>query len=559
MPPKTLVVVGGVAGGASAAARARRLSEEASIIVFERGPHVSFANCGLPYFIGREISCTDALLLHTPATLKARFNLDVRTKTEVVSIDCRTNTVNARELESGRSYSQKYDALILSTGAVPLIPPIPGIGRPGHFVVRNVPDAEAIDKWLENPGVRRAVVVGAGYIGLEMAEQLSRRGLEVALVEALDQVLGQLDPEMAGIVEDTLKQNGIKLCLGSPVVAFEEPSRSTPAHASVVVLQNGRKLPADIVILALGVRPETSLARNAGLEIGACGGVRVNEFLQTSVPRIFAVGDAIEVRDLVTGEWTIVPLAGPASRQGRTAADNVFGYKRPYAGTLATSIVEVFGLAAGCTGASEKTLRRLAMQYEAIHLHPPSHATYYPGAQPLAMKVLFDPNSGRLLGGQIVGCDGVDKRIDVIATALKAKMTVDDLAELDLAYAPPFGSAKDPVNLAGMAAQNLMVGNTRQIHWHELDKLDLTKIVLLDVRTPAERASGYIPGSIHIPLPELRNRLSELPKEKEIIVYCQSGQRSYYALRILKQSGYEVRNLSGSYLTWRHARGNYSE
>ncbi|MCX8109568.1 MAG: FAD-dependent oxidoreductase [Verrucomicrobiae bacterium] len=556
MPPKTLVIVGGVAGGASAAARARRLSEEAKIIIFERGPYVSFANCGLPYFVGGEISLRDALLLHTPESLKARFNIDARVKTEVTAINRDRHLVKVRETESGREYEQHYDELILSTGSVPVIPPIPGINRPGHFVLRNVPDAEQIVRWLDQPGVRKAVVVGGGYIGLEMTEQLRRRGLEVALVEALPQVLTQLDPEMAGVVAESLRSNGITLFLDNPVTAFEEPARPAGGLASTVVLKDGKKLPADIVILALGVRPETSLAQNAGLQLGPTGGIKVNEFLQTTDPHVWAVGDAIEVRDLVTGQWTLVPLAGPASRQGRVAANNVFGYRTPYHGTLNTAIVRVFGLAAACTGATEKSLRRAGIQFEAVHLHPPSHATYYPGAAPLSIKIIFDRASGRLLGAQVVGRNGVDKRIDVLATAIRSGLTVDELAELDLAYAPPFGSAKDPINLAGMAAQNVMSGHTRQVQWSDLDTLDRSKVVLVDVRTPEERSKGFIPGSIHIPLVTLRSCLSSLPKEKEIIVYCQSGQRSYYALRILAQAGYSVRNLSGSYLTWKYSQSN---
>lgn len=556
MPPKTLVIVGGVAGGASAAARARRLSEDANIIVFERGPHVSFANCGLPYFVGGEIQSRESLLLHTPATLKQRFNLDVRIKTEIVAIDRQAKRVKARELDSGREYYQQYDALILSTGAVPVRPPIPGIDRPGHFVVRNVPDADAIAAWIDNPDTKRAVVVGGGYIGLEMAEQLKRRGLDVAIVEALDQVLATFDIEMARMVELELKSKGIKLFLNSPVVGFEEPTAPDSARASMVVLKDGRKLPADIVILALGVRPEIGLAGDAGLELGARGGIRVDECMRTSDPHIWAVGDAVEVRDLVTGGWTLIPLAGPANRQGRVAADNVFGHQSRYSGSLGTSIVGVFGIVAAGTGANEKSLRRAGIRFEAIHVHPASHATYYPGASTVTLKILFAPESGRLLGAQAVGRDGVDKRIDVIATAIKAKMSVDDLAGLELAYAPPFGSAKDPVNLVGMAAQNIVHGHARHIHWNELGNIDLSDTVLLDVRTQVEHEAGFIPGSVHIPLEELRDRLSELPRDKEIIAYCRSGQRSYYACRILSQRGYKARNLSGSYLTWYYARNS---
>ncbi|RME89861.1 MAG: CoA-disulfide reductase [Verrucomicrobia bacterium] len=546
-----LLIVGGVAGGASAAARARRLSEDAEIIVFERGPYVSFANCGLPYHVGGEIAQREELLLQTPKSLKARFNLDVRVRSEVVGIDREHREVLVRDLDAGREYRERYDALLLSPGAEPLRPPIPGIDRPGHFTVRQVPDVDAIRSWIEEKQARRAVVAGGGYIGLEMAEQLHRRGLEVSVVEAMPQVLGMLDPEMAAWVQMELQARGVRLFLSDPVAAFAEPQTGENAAASVVVLRSGRRLPADIVILALGVRPETRLAREAGLKLGGCGGIQVDETLRTSDPHIWAVGDAIEVRHLVTGRPVLLPLAGPANRQGRIAAANMLGGDERYPGSLGTGIVRVFGLAAAGTGANEKMLQAAGMAYEAVHLHPPSHAGYYPGATPLSLKVLFDPQSGRLLGVQAVGKEGVDKRIDVFATALKAGLTVDELAELELAYAPPFGSAKDPVNLAGMAAQNVRRGLVRLAQWSDVAKLDPERQVLLDVRTEEEHRAGAIPGAIHIPLHELRRRVEELPRDKEIIVHCQSGQRSYYACRFLAQRGYRVRNLTGSYRTWK--------
>jgi len=548
--PKRILIVGGVAGGASAAARARRLCEDCEIIVFERGPHVSFANCGLPYFVGGEIVEQSDLLLQTPTSLKARFNLDVRVRTEVTAIDAAARTVAVREVEGGREYAEPYDALILSTGASPLKPPIPGIENAGHFAVRNIPDVERIMGWIGECHACRAVVVGGGYIGLEMTEQLHRRGLQVTLVEALPQVMAPLDPEMAAWLHQDLRAHGVELHLGHAVAAFEASSAKEPAKASIVVLNNGVRLPADLVVLGLGVRPEVSLARTAGLEIGERGGVRVNEHMQTSHRHIWAVGDAVEVRDAVTGEWGIVPLAGPANRQGRIAADNVFGRKSAYHGTWGTAILRLFNTTAGCTGASEKALRRSGRAYEALLLHPGSHAGYYPGAAPIAIKVLFDPRHGKLLGAQAVGQDGVDKRIDVFATALKAGMTVNDLAELELAYAPPYGSAKDPVNLAGMAAQNVLGGLVELAQWHEVGSLDPAKTLLLDVRNPDECARGAIPGSVKIPLDELRGRLHELPRDKEIIVHCHAGQRSYFASRILVQNGFRVRNLTGSYRTW---------
>lgn len=550
MSKKRIVIVGGVAGGASAAARARRLCEECEIIVFERGPHVSFANCGLPYFVGGEIVEQDSLLLQTPATLRARFNLDVRVNTEVLSLDRTAQVVKVRELATGREYAQPYDSLVLSTGALPLRPPILGIDRAGHFSVRNIPDVEHIMAWIKNCNACRAVVVGGGYIGLEMAEQLKHRGLSVTLVEAMPQVMTPLDPEMAAWLHAELKAEGVELHLGDSVVAFETAQPGEIARASVVVLKSGKRIAADIVILGLGVRPETSLAKNAGLELGALGGVRVNEHLQTSDPKVYAVGDGIEVRDAVTGAWSIIPLAGPANRQGRIASDNICARSSRYEETWGTAILRLFKLTAGCTGANEKSLRKAGIRFQALHLHPGSHAGYYPGAEPIAMKILFAPDTGKLLGAQAVGQDGVNKRIDVLATALKGGMTVNDLAELELAYAPPFGSAKDPVNMAGMAAQDVLAGDVQLAQWNEIASLDPKQTVLLDVRRQDERTKGFIPGSIHIPLDEIRSRMNELPRDHDIIVYCQSGQRSFFACRILAQSGFRVRNLTGSYRTW---------
>ena len=577
MERKKIVIVGGVAGGASAAARARRLCEQCEIIVFERGPHVSFANCGLPYFVGGEIVEQDSLLLQTPETLRARFNLDVRVSTEVVAIDRGRQVLKVRELGSGREYEQTYDTLVLSTGASPLKPPIPGIDRAGHFTVRNIPDVERIIAWIKDCRACRAVVVGGGYIGLEMAEQLKHRGLGVTVIEALPQVMTPLDPEMAAWLHQELRANDVALHFGDSVAAFEAPQPGETARASVVVLKSGKRIEADTVVLGLGVRPETSLAKNAGLELGSLGGIRVNDHMQTSDPKIFAVGDAVEVRDRLTGAWGIIPLAGPANRQGRIAADNIFGRPSRYESTQGTAILRLFKLSAGCTGANEKSLRKAGIPYQALHLHPGSHAGYYPGAEPIAMKVLFAPDSGKLLGAQAVGHDGVDKRIDVFATAIKGNMTVQDLAELELAYAPPFGSAKDPVNMAGMAAQNVLAGDVKLAQWNEIPSSSSSRresaqtspaeivsgltsaatsqdhLVLLDVRRPDERAKGFIPGSLHIPLDELRARMNELPRDKEIIVHCQSGQRSYFACRILSQHGFRVRNLTGSYRTWKTA------
>jgi NADPH-dependent 2,4-dienoyl-CoA reductase/sulfur reductase-like enzyme/rhodanese-related sulfurtransferase len=554
-----IVIIGGVAGGASAAARARRLSEDAEIVIIERGPHVSFANCGLPYFVGGEIADREKLLVQTPESLRVRFHLDVRVLTEAVSIDRHHHEIEVHDLKADGRYRLPYDALLLSTGAAPVKPPISGIDRPGHFTIRNIPDVDAIVAWIDEHRSQRAVVVGGGYIGLEMAEQLQRRGLAVTIAEALPQVMAPLDQEMAAWLHRELRAHGVGLHLGDAVAAFEPPVADEEAAASVVILKSGVRLPADVVILGLGVRPEVDLARSAGLDLGERGGIRVDDHLRTSDPHIWAVGDAIEVRDAVTGAWSLIPLAGPANRQGRLAADNILGRPTRYAGTWGTALLRLFTLTAACTGANEKTLRRAGTPFEAVHLHPNSHAGYYPGASLMAIKLLFSPDNGTLLGAQVVGEKGVDKRIDVLATALQAGLTVDDLADLELAYAPPFSAAKDPVNLAGMIAQNVLRGDIRLIQWHDVATLDPEKSLLLDVRDDAERRHGYVPGSLHIPLPQLRGRLTELPRDRDIIPYCRSGQRSYYACRILAQHGFQVRNLTGSYRTWEIAPHDHVE
>ena len=551
MAKNKILIVGGVAGGATAAAHARRLSEEAEIIIFERGPHVSFANCGLPYYVGGEITEKEDLLVQTPENLHARFNLDVRVMSEVTAIDPISKRIEVSSVNSNDKYWQSYDELILSTGAKPLKPPIPGIDKPGHFTVHGIPDVEAINKWITTQKAHKAVVIGGGFIGLEMVEQLQKRGLEVSVVEALAQVMPPLDPEMAGWLHKELQANEVTLYLEDPVTQFNSPNKENPATASIVELKSGNLLPADIVILGLGVRPVTELAKIAGLVIGEKGGIQVNEFLRTSDPHIWAIGDAIEVQDFITQEQVLIPLAGPANRQGRIVAENIFGNSMKYTGTCGTSILRLFDLAAACTGVNEKTLRRLNLPYDVVYLHPPAHATYYPGAHRLAMKIIFHPDDGKLLGAQIIGEEGVDKRIDVLATALKARMTVHDLEDLELAYAPPFGSAKDPVNLAGMVAQHVVHHDVKNAQWHEIENLNTNQSILLDVRDEDERSQGFIPGSQHIALPELRQRINELSKEKEIIVYCQTGQRSYFACRLLTQKGFKTKNLSGACRTWK--------
>ena len=549
---RRVLIVGGVAGGMSAAARLRRLDESAEITVFERGHYVSYANCGLPYFLGGEITSHDKLLVQTPARLRAVFNLDIRTRTEVTAIDRERQEVEVRDLATGRVYRERYDAIILSTGAAPFLPPIPGIERPGHFVLRTVEDMDAVDEWIRSHDARTAVIVGAGFIGLEAAEQLHRRGLSVALVEHNPQVLKPLDPELAAMLQVELRGQGIALHLGSGPAAFESPRDGV--QASVVTLTNGTRIPADVVLLGLGVRPESKLAKEAGLAIGPTGGIRVDEHLRTSDPNIYAVGDTIEVRHGVTGQPSIIPLGGPANRQGRIAADNIAGRGSKYAGTIGTAIVRVFDLTAAITGANAATLRAAGLPFQSVTVHPNSHAGYYPGAKPVTLKLYFAPGSGKVLGAQAVGEDGVDKRIDVLATAIKAGMTVDDVADLELAYAPPFGSAKDPVNLVGMAAQNIREGRIGVAYWDEISRLDPAHTVILDVREAVERDRGAIPNSLHIPLGELRGRLGELPRGQEIIAHCASGQRSYNACRVLVQHGFRCRNLSGSFRTWKAAQ-----
>ncbi len=553
MTKKKILIVGGVAGGATAAAHARRMSEDSEIIIFEKGPHVSFANCGLPYFVGGEITEKTDLLVQTPEGLRSRFNLDVRVLSEVIAIDPANQKIEIFDSNKGEKYRETYDDLILSTGASPLKPPIPGIDLDGHFTVRNIPDIEAIGIWIRNHEPRKAVVVGGGFIGLEMVEQLHRRGLQVTVVEALAQVMAPLDPEIASWLHKKLREKNVGLHLDDPVAKFDLPKYEEDSKASTVELKSGQRIPADIVILGLGVRPEIKLGKNAGLEIGEKGGYRVNDFLQTSVPHIWAIGDAIEVRDLVTNDWTLIPLAGPANRQGRIVAENIMGNSMKYPGTCGTAILRLFDIACASTGANEKTLKKMNLPYDAVHLHPPSHAGYYPGASRLTMKVLFDPQTGKLLGAQVIGKDGVDKRIDVFATALKAGMTVHDLENIELAYAPPFGSAKDPINLAGMIAEHIIHGEVKNCQWHEISSLNPEKTLVLDVRDDDEREEGFIPGSLHIPLPQLRERFIELPKDQEIIVYCQTGQRSYFASRFLVHQGFNSRNLTGAYLTWKVA------
>jgi len=540
-----LVIVGGVAGGASAAARARRLSEDAEIVVVERGPDVSFANCGLPYYIGGEIAEREKLLVVTPEKLRTLHKLDVRVNSSVEAIDRVRRTVRIRDLESGHEYDEAYDKLILAPGAAPLRPPVSGIDLPGVFTLRTLRDTDRIKARLD-AGVRQAVVIGAGFIGLELVENFVRRGIETTVVEREIQVLPPFDREMTTPIARHLAAKGVALRLGQTADAFERTE-----NGLAVRLSSGVVLPAQLVVLGVGVRPENKLAIEAGLEVGPRGGIRVNDHLRTSDPDIFAVGDAIETQDAVSGEPAQVPLAGPANRQGRIAADNVFDRSSRYRGTQGTAIVKVFDLAAGLTGASEKSLRRSRRAYRTVFVHPTHHAGYYPGAKQLTMKLTFDPQSGRILGAQAVGGAGVDKRIDVLAVAIQAGLTVFDLEEAELAYAPQYSSAKDPVNMAGFVAAGLLRGDQPQIDMATLLAAPTSEWPLLvDVRTPREFAAGRIPGAVNIPIDELRTRLAELPRNRDVAAYCQVGQRGYMAARILRQAGFEAFNLGGGYKTY---------
>jgi len=541
-----LLIVGGVAGGASAAARARRLSEDANIVLFERGPDVSFANCGLPYYLGDEITERKKLLVTTPEMLRARFKLDVRTQSSVESINRSTKTVRVRDLASGREYEEPYDKLILATGAAPVRPPIPGVDLPGVFTLRTLQDTDRI-KELMDRGVKHAVLLGGGFISLELAENFVRLGISTSVVEKNNQILTPFDAEMTTPIAGALAAKGVTLLLGQSAEAIEQT-----AEGLVVCLNSGQRLPAQLVVVGVGVRPENKLAVDAGLEVGPRGGIRVNEYLKTTDPDIYAVGDAIEVKDVVSGDPIQVPLAGPANRQGRIAADNVFGRAVRYRGTQGTAILGFFDRTAAMTGASEKALRRAERPFRKVYVHPTHHAGYYPGAEAMTLKLMFDPATGRLLGAQAVGGAGVDKRIDVLAVAIQAGMTVYDLEEMELCYAPQYGSAKDPINMAGFVAGGLLRGDHPQVDVEAVLAADSAeRAFLLDVRTPPEYASGHIPGAVNIPVDDLRSRLAELPRDRKIAAYCQVGQRGYLATRILLQAGYSAANVGGGFNTYK--------
>ncbi|EKO3534144.1 FAD-dependent oxidoreductase [Vibrio fluvialis] len=563
-----ILIIGGVAGGASAAARARRLSEDAQIIMFERGPFVSFANCGLPYHIGGDIKERANLLLQTPESFLARFNVDVRVMNEVVRINRADKTITVRNLLDLSEYDESYDFLLLSPGAEPIVPPIPGLDNPLTHSLRNIPDMDRILETIQMNQPDHATVIGGGFIGLEMMEAFHQLGIKTTLIEMADQVMTPVDREMAGFAHAEIRAKGIDLRLGVALQAVEfKPTTSMPSidsgentehqHMSGeldLTLSNGETLTTDILIMAIGVRPETKLASEAGLKIGELGGIYTNEYLQTSDPSIYAVGDAIEEQDFVTGQSTLVPLAGPANRQGRMAADNMLGRSETYQGTQGTAICKIFDLAVASTGKNEKQLKRAGIEYEKVYVHTASHASYYPGAEVVSFKMLFDPASGKIFGAQAVGKDGIDKRIDVMAVAQRAGMTVEQLQHLELTYAPPYGSAKDVINQAAFVATNLMKGDAKAIHFDEIDSLT-DEQVLLDVRNPGELQNvGYLPGAINIPVDQLRQRMNELPKDKEIIIYCQVGLRGNVAYRQLVNNGYKARNLLGGYRTYAFAK-----
>ena len=538
-----LVIIGGVAGGASCAARARRLSEDAEIVLFERGPYVSFANCGLPYYVGNVITDEDDLLVASPELFVDRFKIDVRIESLVESIDRAGRQVMVRNLKTGERYRESYDALVISPGSAPVRPNLPGIDLPGIFTLRTIPDTQRIVERVRGGGVRSAAVVGGGFIGLEMTENLHRLGISVDLIEAQPHVMPALDPEVASFIHTHLAEKGIRLRLRSAVSRFEAQDRGLSIH-----LDSGRTLGADMVLLAVGVRPESGLAVDAGLAVGETGGIVVNDRMQTSDPRIYAVGDAVETQDAVTSFPCLIPLAGPANRQGRIAADALFGehFEHRFRGVQGTAVVGVMGLTVASTGLSEKALkqRQTNIAFDKIYVHPESHAGYYPDAKTITLKVIFDKADGRVLGAQAVGEKGVEKRIDVIATAIQFSGTVFDLEEAELCYAPQYGSAKDPVNMAGMVAANALRGLSPTAQWENLKE---GEDFVLDVREPEEYEQGRVDGAVHIPLHELRSRIGELPKERAIHVHCHVGQRSHIAARILRQKGFDAFNLTGGY------------
>jgi CoA-disulfide reductase len=545
-----VIIVGGVAGGATAAAKLRRISEDVEIILIERGEYISFANCGLPYYIGETIKDRKKLLVQTVKGMSNRFNMEIRNLSEVISIDPDTKSVTIKNLQTEKEYVETYDKLLLSPGARPIVPPIPGIKENETlFTLRNIPDTDKIKNHVDHANPKKAIVIGGGFIGIEMAENLVDRGIEVTIIEMANQIMAPIDFEMASILHTHLKDRGVRLILENGVESFVENGKK-------ILLSDGTEIETDMTILSIGVRPENELAKEAGLELGERGGIVVNDFLQTSNEDIYAVGDAVEVVDYMSGNKAMIPLAGPANRQGRIAANNIMGKHEKYQGTLGTSIAKVFDLTIAATGNNEKTLKRLEVPYEVLHIHPSSHAGYYPGAATIALKLIFDKETGKIFGAQAVGADGVDKRIDVIATAIKGGLTVEDLTNVELSYAPPYSSAKDPVNMAGYVATNIMDGELEHVQWHEVDEIVASGGMLIDVREPSEREFGFFEGSINISLNDLRDKVGELPKDQTIYVSCQVGLRGYLATRILMSYGFKVKNVDGGWKTYSSVFGS---
>ena len=539
---KKILIVGGVAGGATAAARLRRLDETSQIIMFERGEYISFANCGLPYYIGGVIENREALLVQTVEGMSKRFNLDIRNFSEVVSIDPENKTISVKNLKTNEEYKESYDELILSPGASPIKPPIPGLDKADNvFTLRNIPDTDRIKAYVDDNRPKEAVVIGGGFIGVEMAENLVERGVKVHLIEMLEQVMAPFDYEMAQILHGHMEDNGVDLILGDGVDSFKN-------DGNTIVLKSGKQISTDMTILSIGVRPENKLAKDAGLELGPRGHILVDENMMTSKDHIYAVGDAIQTKDLIFQEGASIALASPANRQARIVADRINGIDSKYKGVLGTSVAKVFDMTASSTGNNEKKLKQMGIEsYETVHLHPLSNAGYYPTANPMDLKLIFEVPSGKVLGAQAIGYTGVEKRIDVIATAIAAGMTVRELQDIELAYAPPFSSAKDPVNMAGYAASNILDGLVKKVDVMEIDQLVEDGEYLLDIRTGEEYSLGNINGSVNIPLDELRDRMDEIPKDRIIYVNCQVGLRGYLGCRILNQNGFNTYNLDGGY------------
>lgn len=540
------IVIGAVAGGASAAARLRRLNEKAEIVIFEKGEYISYANCGLPYYIGDVISDRNKLFVQTATSFRNRFNIDVRISNEVTGVDALNKTVSARNLLTGEEYTESYDKLVLSPGAEPIRPPLPGIGLPGIFTLRNVTDTDFIKQYVDQRKSGRAVVIGAGFIGLEMAENLHDLGMRVSVVEMGNQILAPVDFPVAAMAQQHIRSKGVDLRLSSAVTGFEKENDTLK-----VLLKDGNVLEADVVILSIGVKPDTRLAVAAGLELGAAKGIWVNEYLQTSHPDIYAVGDAIEFANPVTGQSMNTYLAGPANKQGRIAANNiVLGNKHLYNGSINTAIVKVFDMTVATAGTASKHLKMAGINHIVSTNHSGSHAGYYPGAKQMTIQLAFSPENGRLYSAQIAGYDGVDKRIDILASVIKNKGTIYDLIEFEHAYAPPYSSAKDPVNMAGFIAENILTDRLNIFYWNDLGDGD-DNSYLLDVRTVREFEAGHIEGAVNIPVDEIRDRLNEIPAGKRIDIYCEAGLRGYLASRILRQNGFnEVFNLSGGYVLW---------